>query len=175
MRWIYFLILAVATVVVQTTVGQVLWLPTPLGPIGPVFPAAVAVFVALYARSGLDAALAGWVLGFGLDLTLSGAGMGLPAILYALGAAGVFSVREAFFRDRMLTQAVLGMLFCVFAHELLVVGDAILAGSGGAFGRRLVQVLAVSAYTAVLTPVVCALLRRIERLLIVPLPGRQRR
>jgi len=81
-RWIYFLILVLLAVVVQTSVMPVIWFRTPLGYVGPELLAAVAVFVALHVRSRTEAALAGWTLGFAVDLTLSGPGMGVPSLLY---------------------------------------------------------------------------------------------
>ena len=176
MRWIYFLLVVLIAVLVQTTVGQVLWFRSSLGWVGPVFPAAVAVFVGLHAHSALDAALAGWALGFALDLTLSGGGMGLLALLYAAAAAGVFRIREAFFRERVVTQVLLGFFFCVFAHELWLLCQALLPGGAhGLSGRLALQALGLSAYTAVLTPLVCAALRRMERLIVAPPGGRDRR
>lgn len=175
MRWIYFLIVVLACVVVQTTVAHILWFRTSLGWIGPVFPAALAVFVALYARSGTDAALAGWAVGFALDLALSGGGLGLSAVLYAAAAAAVYRVREAFFRDRPLTQMVLVFAFCLFVHELWAAYHVVVVAPGGAgYWRPAVQAVAVSAYTAALAPLVCAPLKRIRRLLIAPSSGRDR-
>ena len=167
MRWIYFILVALAAVLVQTTVGQVLWIPTSLGWVHPVFPASVAVFVGLYARGATDAALAGWALGFAMDLTGSGGGMGLSALLYALAAAGLYRIRGAFFRERVVTQMLLGFLFCVFVHELWVAYDAAIFGAGS-HGRMAFQALGISAYTAVVTPPVFALLRRVERAIVAP-------
>ena len=47
MRWIYFLLVVLACVLLQSTVVQVLWFRTSLGPIGPVLPAMLAVFAGL--------------------------------------------------------------------------------------------------------------------------------
>ncbi len=177
MRWIYFILLALVALLIQTTVGQVLWFRTSLGWIGPVFPATVAVFVALYARSATDAALAGWTLGFGLELTLSGGGMGLWALLYAAAAAGIYRIREGFFRERVVTQMFLGFLFCVFVHELWVTYDVLVAApaGGGLAHKAALQALGVSAYTAVLTPLIFVPLRRVERLIVAAPSGRDRR
>ncbi len=174
MRWVYFILLTLFVIVVQTTVGQVLWVRTPVGLVGPVFPAMVAVFLALLVRNGTDAALAAWVLGLAVDLTLSGRGMGLTALLYAAGAAGIFRVREAFFRDRVFTQVVLGFAFCLFVHGLWAAWAAAWAAGTVGFGRLFVQALGVSAYTAALTPLACRALRRIQRLLAV-VPSRAER
>jgi len=174
-RWVYFILLTVAVIVVQTTVGQVLWVRTPVGLVGPVFPAMVAVFVTLSVRSGTDAALAAWVLGLSVDLTLSGRGMGLTALLYAAAAAGIFRVREAFFRDRVFPQMVLGFAFCLFVQGLWAAWAAAWSSGTVGFGRLLVQALGVSAYTAALTPLACRALRRVGRWLAVVPSGAERR
>lgn len=175
MRWIYFLILVLVALYLQTTVVQALWWPTSLGYIGPEILASVGVFVALRARSGTDAALAGWVLGFALDLTLSGGGVGLLALLYAAACAGIFSVREAVFSDRPMTQMILAMVFCLFVYELWTAYDVLTGEIRGRWWRGAVQAAGLAAYTAVVTPLVCGLLGRMQRLLI-PMPlGRGRR
>jgi len=175
-RWVYFLILVYVAVVLQTTVVQVLWLRTALGYVGPELLASVAVFVALSARSGTDAALAGWVLGFALDLTGSGGGMGLLALLYAAGGAGLCRVREAVFRDRAGTQVLLALLFCLFVYQLWTAYD-VLSGqiARAQWPRQALRAAALAAYTAVLTPLVCAGLKRLRRLLLVTPSGRERR
>ncbi len=174
MRWIYFALLALAAAVLQTTLGQALWVQTAWGWVGPVFPAAAAVFAALYARSATDAALAGWALGFAMDLTLSGGGMGLHALLYAAATAGVYAIREGFFRDRIATQMLLALLLCLLVHEPWVLLDSLVFGTGAAgLGRRALQAMGISAYTALLAPLVIAPLRRMERLLVAaPAAGR---
>jgi len=175
MRWIYFICLILVGTVVQTSLVPVLWFRTPAGWVGPEILAAVAVFAGLYAPTVADAALAGWAVGLAVDLTLSGPGMGLLALLYAAGAAGVFAVREAFFRDRVVTRMLLGGLFCLFVYEIWTAYDVLVAGAGGGFGRPALLALGLAAYTAVLTPAVCSLLRKIERFLLAVRPERRRR
>ena len=133
------------------------------------------MFAGLHARSGADAALAGWALGFGLDLTLSGEGMGLSALLYALAAGGVFKVREAFFREKIVTQMVLGFGFCLFVYEVWAAYAVLRAGGPVEYWRAAVQALGLSAYTALMTPLVCAPLGRLERFLLVAPSRRERR
>ena len=174
MRWIYFLILTLLAVILQTTLVQVLWVRTPIGPVGPEILAAAAVFFALNARSATDAALAGWVLGFALDLTLSGPGMGLLPLLFAAAAWGLSRMREAIFKDRAPTQMVLTFLFCAFVYETWTAADVLL-GQAGRSGARALQALGLSAYTGLLAPLVCGLLRRLERLLLTAPPSRSGR
>ena len=61
MRWIPFVILAYAIVLLQTTVGRVLVFSTvSAGTIGPDLTALLAVFIAFHVRGWADAMLAGW-------------------------------------------------------------------------------------------------------------------
>jgi len=176
MRWIYFLILVLVAVVLQTTVAPALWFRAWGGYVGPELLAAVSVFVALHTRSAADAALAGWALGFALDLTLSGGGMGLLSLLYAAGAAGVFHVRDAFFAGRPMTQAILGLLFCLFVYELWTAYDVLtVPDRGQGWWPQAARAGGLAVYTAAVTPLVCAALKRVRRLLIVLPAGRQRR
>lgn len=177
MRWIYFVLLALAVLLVQTTIVRIIWIPTAVGDIAPVLPAAMAVFIAMFARSGIDAALAGWALGLALDMSLAGGeGMGLLALLFAAGAGAVYRIREALFCERTLTQALMGLAFCLFVLEAwvgyqVVFGDVPRAD----FAARALQALGVSVYTAVVTPPVCAALKRLRRVLFVVAPTRERR
>ncbi len=179
MRWYHFAILvfvSVVGVVVQSTVGQLLWFRTELGWIGPELLAAVAVFIALYATNATDAALSGWILGFAVDLTVSGSSMGLLALLYAAGCWGIFHVRDVFFRDRAMTQIIIGLVFCVFVYELWTVYDILVGGrESGEYFRPALQALGLSIYTAVLTPLVCAVLKRLREFLLPAPPIRERR
>ena len=176
MRWIVFILLAFACVMVQTTLAQIVWIPTPAGGIVPVLPACVAVFVALFARSGTDAALAGWALGLGVDLTLSGPGMGLLSLLFAAAGGVVFHLRQAFFPERAATQVLLGGLFYVLVFELWAVYMCLLGDFAPAgLKMRALQALGIAAYTAALTPLVCAGLERLERWIFVVPSSRERR
>lgn len=175
MRWFYFLILVLLALIIQSGIAQVLWLRTSIGQVGPELLAAVAVFVALNVTNGTDAALAGWTLGMALDLTMSGEGMGLLAILYAGGAAGVFRVRGIFFREYAMTHAVLTFLLTAFAFETWMCFSLVTNSAAGSSGRHLLQALAVAGYSAVLAPVVCRLLKPLGPLIITGYGQRDRR
>ena len=175
-RWIYFLILVLLAVVVQTSVMPVIWFRTPLGYVGPELLAAVAVFVALHVRSRTEAALAGWTLGFAVDLTLSGPGMGVPSLLYMVASVGVYQVREAVFHERISLQFILGLLFCLFVYERWTLWGLVFGGvNRSAAGGQAVLAMGLAAYTAVLTPLVCRVLKPLQGLLISTPPGRARR
>ena len=184
MRWIPFLILAYLVVLVQTTVGRFLVIRSAgLGNIGPDLAALVAVFVALHARAWPDAMLAAWVLGIAVDLTTAG-GVGSATVLgpmsvaYALAAGLLFRVREAFFRERAMTQAMLAMAFCLMAHGLWVTSQALL-GAGemawSTYGRTLLQAVGVSGYTALLMPLAHFGLVKCRRWFLASSAGRRGR
>ena len=176
MRWAYFIPAVLAAMVVQTTVGQVLWFRTSLGWIGPELLACVAVFVALNVRNGTDAALAGWALGLGVDVTLSGEGMGLLPLLYAAGCGGLFGIRDPFYRARFLSQMALGLMFCLFVYQLWTAYDVLVFPAlHRSYGARILQAAALAAYTAVLTPLVGGLLRKAQRQLVAMPDARGRR
>ena len=179
MRWYNFVILslvALLCLVLQVTIGQMLWFRTSSGWVGPEFLAAAAVFMALYAASSTDAVLSGWVLGFAADLAISGSGMGLLPLLYAAGCLGIFKTREVFFRDKAITRIIMSFLFCVFVYELWTIWDIFVCGRASAgYLAPLIQVIGLSVYTALLTPLVCAAMVRLGNFLLPALPNRQRR
>ncbi len=184
MRWIPFLILAYAVVLVETCVGRVLFIDiSSLGAVGPDLAAMVVVFVAFYARSATDAMLAAWIIGMAVDLT-TGAGVGSATVLgpmsiaYCLVAGLLWRMREAFFRERAITQVMLAFAFVALAHGIWVTAQAIFATghvSFGDYGRMLLQVLAVACYTAVLMPLAHYGLRMCQRFFLVAAVGPGRR
>jgi rod shape-determining protein MreD len=185
MRWIPFLILTYVVLLIQCTAGRVLVIhPEGLAPIGPDLAALVAVFMAFYARGWADAVLAAWVLGLALDLT-AGGGVGATAVgpmaLAYAGAAGLlFRVREAFFRERAMTQALLALAFCLLTHTAWVTVQSLLAHgevTASAYGLMMLQAVALACYSAALMPLVHFVLARCQRwFLTAPVgSGRRRR
>ena len=181
MRWIPFLILVYLIVLFETTLGRVLTIATAsLGTIGPDLTALVAEFVAFYVRTGPDAMLAAWALGMAVDLTTTG-GLGSVTVVgpmslaYALTAGVLFRLREAFFRERALTQALLAWAFCTIAHGLWVTAQTLLAGGEagwGAYGRTMGQALAIACYSGLLMPLVHFSLGKCQRLFLHAPVGR---
>ncbi len=176
MRWIPLLILTYFVVLLETTLGRVLFIDTAsLGLVGPDLTALVVVFVAFYARSATDAMLTGWILGFAVDLTVGGAMgaitvVGPMSISYSLVAGLLWRVRDAFFRERALTQALLAMAFCILAHGMWLTAQAILASGSAAFadyGQTLLQALAGACYTALLMPMAHYALSKCQRSFLV--------
>jgi rod shape-determining protein MreD len=178
MRWVPFLILTYAVVLLQTTVVQ--WLSFMAGAARTVQPdllAMVAVFVALFARGGLDVMLAAWALGLAADLT-AGAAVGIMPVTYALAAGAIFRVREVFFRERFGTRFILTLVFCLMAHGLWATLQSLISWrhmDWGAYGRVMLQAGGISLYTAALAPAAHWLLERVESRLIPSSGGRTRR
>lgn len=184
MYWIPFVILVYLVMLIQATVwGMLTFTGTAIGTIAPDLAAMVAVFIALNARRGSEVMIAGWVLGLAVDLTTAGGAgaataVGPMAIGYALAVAAIYRVREAFFRERVLTQAFLAAMFCIVAHGLWVVVQCLLAYeviTWRDFGRLLLQAAALAAYTGALMPLVNVLLGWTRPLLISTPAGRSRR
>ena len=181
MRWVFFLILAYLATVVQTSLGHMLVLWD--GLVSPDLLATVAVFFALTLRSSTDAALAAWVLGTLAELTAGGGPavavtIGPMGVCYALAGWLVFQLRELFFRERIVTRVLLGLVFALLAHVLWVTTQSLLAVSEmtwSAYGRTVGQAIALAVYTALITPVVCGGLSRLQRVFVSPPAGRSRR
>jgi rod shape-determining protein MreD len=183
MRWIAFTIVAYCLVLAQTSIAQMISFSAfGLGGVGPDLLAIFAVFLAMYVRDGIDLMLAAWVLGMMVDLTadnpFGGPGViGPMAIAFVLAARVIFSLREALFRDRLATKAIMGMLFAFGAHWFWITSQAILSGGQATWAqywRLMLESLAVAAYTAILTPLLFMPLGKIRRLLL-PLPSSRQR
>ena len=183
MRWIFFIILTFAAVLIQISVGGLLrFRGFGVGSIGPDLLAMIAVFLAMYVRSGADAMLAAWVLGLAIDLTAAGGpggetALGPMPLAYAAAAAAIYHMRGAFFRERILAQMFLAFSFCILAHGLWVTLQAVLAYryvTWAAYGQVLLQALALSIYTAVLMPLGHMALSRVQGLFMAA-SGRGRR
>lgn len=184
MRWALLLTLIWLLVLVQTTLGRLLTFEMAgIGTVGPDLLAALAVFVVFYARSSVDVMLAAAVMGFALDLSTAGAGgsltvVGPMAIAYVVAARVLHAVREAFFRERHLTRALLTLAFCLIAHGLWVTLQALLArdaASWGEYWRMLAQAGLISLYSSALGPLSLMVFSRLSEWLLVTPPSRSRR
>lgn len=183
-HWVPFILLACLVLLVQTTVGGLLAFTVKgVGGVCPDLLAILATFVALWARSGVEVMLTAWGMGFALDLT-SGGGAGAGSVLgpmslgYALAAGLIFRIREAFFRDRMLPQAVLVLVFCIVAHGVYLTMQSLLAyryTSWSEYGRRMLQAGMLAVYTAVLMAPGRWVLAKLQRRLIALPSGRASR
>ena len=179
MRWALFIILVYAAMLVQTTIGGILAINVGIGPVCPDLLAVLAVFFALRLRTMLDALLAAWLLGMGIDMTLGGVGAGAAgpmALAYVAGAAAAFSMREALFRERPLAQAVLTFLFCLMSHGLWVTLQSLLSWGRvgwGEYGGLAATAALVAVYTALVAPLVHFVLIKCDRW-FVPAPSSRR-
>jgi hypothetical protein len=178
MRWIPLLLLALLLMALQMTLAQLIRLPTPFGPVGPVLAASAAVFIGLFCRRATDAALAGWILGVSVDLTVLGdvPAAGLLGLLFLLATAAVHRLREAFFTEHAGVQFLMGLLLTGFVLETWTIYQAVFGDLPRAdLGKRAIQAGGVALYTALVTPLVCLGLRRLRSLLFARPPGRERR
>ena len=180
MRWIIFIIIAYLTIVVQTSLGDLLSCNFgSMGRVSPDFVAMLAVFVAVNVRSGTDAVLAGTILGWGMDLASGGATVvGPMPLAYALASMTVYRVRGAFFRDRILSRAMLALGFCLLAYPIWVTLQTLFnygSVAAGDYGKMLLQAISRSVYTALLMPIAYLIFEKVHRWLMVAPAGRSRR
>lgn len=178
MRWMAFIFLVVAVILVQVSLGGLLTVSLPIGRVGFDLVAAAAVFVAFRTRTATDTMLACWVLGLTLDLTTAGGRpwgptvVGPFSIIFALLGGAVFSIREAFFRDRALTQAIVTLLFCLLAHALWITAQTLRLGGWDYYGAMLVQAAAIAGFTAILAPLAHFLLAWCAKWIFPPVSDR---
>jgi len=153
-----------------------------MGPIGPDLLAPLAVFIALYARRQIDVLLAGWAIGMAIDLAASGGPgsasvVGPMALTYVLGTKVIYTVRDAFFRERIISRAVLTAVFCLVAHCLWVTAQSAIAyrhTSWPEYGRMLLQAVGLAIYTAALAPSLIWLLEKGRKWIIQSRSGTAR-
>ena len=184
MRWVPLAILIYVLVVIQTSLLGIVTLRwAAVGPVRPDLMAILAVYLALYARSGADAMLAAWIMGMAIDLT-TGAGpkvstaAGPMALGSALAAGCVFRLREVVFRDSHVAQGVMAGLFCVLSHGFWVTAQWLVMPmkvSASGYALMLVQAALLAVYTGLVTPLGAMALRRCERWILSAPSGRSRR
>ena len=101
------------------------------------------------------------------------------SVVLATGGAGaVYALREVVFRERLLTQCILVLIFCVFAHGVWITLQWVLALQEAAWRGYLLmwaQAAVVAPYTAVLMPLARVPLGRFERWIISTPAERGRR
>lgn len=157
--WLGFAVLAFLGICVQTALAPQVEILTAR----PDVMLLLAVFYALHGR-GYDGLLVAWTCGILVDLS-SQAPLGLFACVYALAGMLVFAIREAVFRDRLATHALV-TLICAALSQLALAGYVAwrypLAASAHAV---YLQALASAVYTTALVPIVHGPLLRYHRLL----------
>lgn len=183
MRWIPFLIFVYLFALAQTTLGKILTFDRlPFGPVGPDLLVLLAVFIALNVRDLTDGMMAGWVIGFVIDLTTAGGvaaatRIGPMALGYALCVWAVFAVREAMFRERALPQMLMAGVFCLVSHGFWVTVQTILShgATWSDYGTLLLQVILSAVYTAMLMPLMNFVLTPCRGMIMTTVIERRRR
>jgi len=184
MRWGIFIILAWLVILLQVTLVGLIRIPIEsIGVIMPDLMAGMAVFVILRGKRLADVMIAVWILGLIVDLTnASGAGqatvIGPMPVAYVVSAWIIYQMREVFFRDWIITQALLAFAFTLMAHLVWVTWQCLAARhatSWQGYGHLIVQAGLVSVYTAIVTPVIYILLKSCQRFIFSAQPGKSSR
>lgn len=149
MHWLAFSITVVLTIVVQTAIAPQMR----IAGVQPDFVLITVVFFALHGR-GLDAVIAGWLLGFCADFQ-SVHRFGFLALSYGLVALGVYLIRAYLFRRNPLAHVFVtfssGIVFYLLLLTALTAEAAIW---GGWYDRQWGLMIWISLYSAVLAPLV---------------------
>ena len=165
MRWLAFILLAVAAVILQSSALPRL---TVFGA-RPDLLLIITIFIALYAHPQ-DAVAGGWGLGLLADL-LSIERLGLLALTYGAVAFLVLIVREYIFKYRASSQLVLAGLLALLVQAGWLVYQGLSYGWSVGLANGSAAALAGSAaYTALFAPVVLQLLLRRARWFGFPQP-----
>lgn len=160
MRWVLYLLLAIAVLTAQSTLSPHAEL---LGA-RPDWLLILVVFTALHARRS-DAVLSAWLTGMAADL-MTVERCGLIAMTYVLITMIIVAIRESLFRDRPLTQFLVTLAACAAVHCAWFIYRRILYRSvQPAFDDFVVGVLFVAAYTALWAPLIHGVLHRMRKLL----------
>lgn len=147
MRWVPFAVIAVAGLILQSSVA-------PHVDILGMRPDWLLVVVVVFAMHGhaADAAVGGWLIGAAADL-MTIERMGLLSLSYLVVAVVVSSIRDYLFRRRALTQFVVTFLVCFAVRGGWVFYRLLLYDSAESLVRLvIVDSLIASAYTAVWAP-----------------------
>jgi rod shape-determining protein MreD len=165
MRWISFFVVALLAVVLQTTLA---WRLRVAG-ITPDWILVFVVFFALHVK-GLDALIAGWMLGLLASLE-SLERFGMLAIGYALVALAVYLVRDYMFRRHALTHFLVTLASGILLYGLTLASALTLSSlNEGVWGRQFVAGLLVALYSALWAPIVHKVLLYLGPFLGLELP-----
>ena len=179
-HWAPFILLSVLILLLQTTVGSLLAFTVhDVGTVSPDLLALVVTTIAMWARNPVDIMLVAWGVGFVLDLTSTGglagtSSVGPMALGYAIAAGIIYRIREAFFREKVLPQAMLVLIFCLLSNIFRVTMQMVVSWhwDGSTFGRQLVQAVLLALYSAVMVVPFFWIFSGIHRWLITTPPGR---
>ncbi len=161
MRWIAFLILIYVATVFQTTVAPFI----AIHGVRPDVLIIVAVYYALMAQR-YDAFIAAWGIGLMVDLTSLGfrtySNVGICAVAYSIAAMMMVGLREYTFRATPVAQ----VLYCfgakLFVSAAVIAHMSVVADQSVAIGGLIALAVWEAAYTAVIAPYVCWVLKRLQ-------------
>lgn len=157
MRWWTFAILAIVTLLIQSTLA-------PMLSIRGSWPDLLFILAIHYALWGPwpDVGLAGWLLGLLMDLQSHGR-VGLHAFAFGGVAWAIYYVRRVLFRDHWLTQMLITFVFAGLVRLGVQMYDSIRSGAGPEFSANVAPALGVALYTALLAPYIHWPLIRMHR------------
>lgn len=160
MKWRVFIILAIVTLVLQTTIVAKLAIYSAR----PNWMFILAVHYALWGPWP-DAAIGAWLLGLMVDLQSIGGQtghVGLYAFLFGGSAWAILHVRQVFFRDHALTQLLMTGIFALLVE--LIVEIYRQWGTGASAATVVMPAVFTALYTAACAPYIHWLLNRLKRL-----------
>jgi rod shape-determining protein MreD len=149
MRWVPVILFIASLLVLQSALAGRLEL---LG-CRPDWLLVVVVFFAMHARRS-DAAVGAWLIGICADL-MTVERPGLLAISYLFAAVAVTSIREYFFRYRMLTQAIVTAVVSLLIRTFWLAYRHVLYDPAESIVAAIVlDVVLASVYTAIWAPLI---------------------
>ncbi len=165
MRWLAFLLCAAVALALQSALAPY----AELFGVRPDWILVVVVFFALYARA-TDAAIGAWIIGFGADL-MTIERIGLMALTYTVAAMFITSIRDYLFCYRPETQFIVTLITCLCIRVCWFFYRRVLYDPAESVVLDLLlQVVAVSIYTAAWALLIHRLLSPMSRLWGVPRP-----
>jgi rod shape-determining protein MreD len=165
MKWVPFAILALAAVILHTTVAPRL----AFAGVRPDWILIAVVFFAIHARN-VDVVIAGWVLGLLADMQTVER-FGLLSLTYAAAAAITYGTREHVFRFHPLAHFAVTLAVGAFVQAVLLGYDVFAGGAADViWTQRLVSGGLVAAYTALWAPPMYAALFRLAPWLGLEIP-----
>jgi len=168
-HWLGLVIVTLLAAAVQTSLAG--WMEVQGA--RPSFLFIVAMFYGMH-QPMVQAGIAGWALGLAGDLTSQGP-MGIQSLTLALAAMAASRLRGLIVVENPIVQLLVTGLLCWASYSVIIGCNAWRDGRAGwSLGRSVTAAAWTAGYTALLTPYLFWLLRRVSHLLALP-PGRRRR
>jgi len=158
MKWAPFIILAVITIVCQTTVVPAFMT------IHHIWPDLMFILVVHYALWGPwpDVAIAAWILGLTVDL-YSLDRIGLHAFCFGAAAWAILRVRQVLFRDHPMTHVAVTLVFAFGVRWMVGFYDWWCDSGGVSLGSVIWPAFFTALYTAACAPYLLLPLNRLGR------------